>query len=161
MGANVCGREMPMRAVSTAAVLIILLMSSCRSLPDSAMLQQFKQHKSALDELAAMATQDSLTCPIPASGQAGCISPARLAQYQALLKSAHVFGVSPQWDHGCLLFPSVQESALLAMHSHARGYAYSTESLLVPGTTNTAAEIGARAMAFKPINGYWYLYFSA
>jgi hypothetical protein len=150
-----------MRAVSAAAVLMVLLMASCRSVPDSVMLQNFQQHKSALDELAMMATRDKLGCPIPATGEAPCVSPARLAQYQAILKSARVFAVSPQWDHGCILFPSVQESALLAMHSHARGYAYSTRATLVPSTQDTAGEIGERSMAFKPIHEPWYLYFSA
>lgn len=108
-----------------------------------------------------MATSDGLSCPVPASGEAKCVSPERLAQYQMLLKSAHVFGVAPQWGRGCILFPSVQESALLAMHSHARGYAYVTRSPLAPSTQNTAGEVGEHRMAFKQVNRDWYLYFSA
>lgn len=108
-----------------------------------------------------MTTSDGLSCPVPASGEAKCVSPERLAQYQKLLKSAHVFGVSPQWGRGCILFPSVQESALLAMHSHARGYAYATRSPLAPSTQDTAGEVGEYPMAFKQVNGDWYLYFSA
>lgn len=161
MGADVRSGEVSMRAVAPASVLIVLLIGSCQSVPDSAMLRNFQQHKSALDELATMATRDSLSCPIPASGEARCISRARLAQYQALLKSAHVFGVSPQWHHGLILFPSVQESALLATHSHARGYAYAIRPPLGPGTQDTAGEVGERAMAFRVIDGPWYLYFSA
>jgi hypothetical protein len=150
-----------MRAFVTLLSLAAMLMTSCRSVPDSVMLQSFRHRKAALDDLAHMAVQDRLSCPIPASGEASCVPPARLAQYQALLKSAQVFAVSPQWDHGCILFPSVQESALLAIHTHARGYAYATNNHLLPSTKDTRSEVGENPMAFRQINGSWYLYFSA
>jgi hypothetical protein len=34
-------------------------------------------------------------------------------------------------------------------------------SLLAPSTKDTAGEIGENALAFKQINGPWYLYLSA
>lgn len=144
-----------------ATIIITLVLYSCRSVPDSAVLQAFDQHKEILNQLANMALEDHLSCPIPASGVANCISKSRLATYQRFLREAHVFGVSPQWDRNCILFPSVQESALLAMHAHARGYAYAVRPPLLPKTKDTAAELGENDMAFRPIQGDWYLYFSA
>ncbi len=146
--------------VAVGASLVILL-SSCRSVPDSVMLGAFDQHQQILDQLVQMARADDLNCPIPASGRAACVSPARLGEYQRLLQSAKVFGISPQKNTGCILFPSVQESALIAMHSHARGYAFAFKPPLVPTTADTAQEVGEKPMVFKRIDGNWYLYFSA
>jgi hypothetical protein len=150
-----------LKTIAPVSVALILVLTSCRSVPDSAMLESFEQHRAALEELTEMATRDSLSCPIPKVGAAACVSPARIAHYQALLTSAHVFAISPQWERGYVLFPSVQESALLAMHSHVRGYAFAARSPLLPTTGDTADEVGENPIAFKAIGGHWYLYFSA
>jgi hypothetical protein len=150
-----------MRIFYIVTALMVLVTMSCRSVPDSVMLRSFQQDRPALDELARMATADNLSCPVPASGKAECLPAARVAQYQILLRSAHVFGVSPQRNHGYILFPSVQESALLAIHTHSRGYAYALGSSLLPSTKETRNEVGEKPMAFRQINGPWYLYFSA
>jgi hypothetical protein len=122
VGPNACGGQR-LRAVFVAvASSLVLLLASCRSVPDSVMLGAFDQHEEILDQLVQMARADNLSCPIPAAGHADRVSPARLGEYQRLLRSAKVFGISPQKNTGCIFFPSVQESALLAMHSHARGY---------------------------------------
>lgn len=160
MGADACGRKM-LKTNILVSVALVLLLASCRSIPDSSMLDDFDRHKAVLDQLAEMAKRDSLSCPVPKVGMARCISAGRTAQYQALLKSAGVFAISPQWDRGVVLFPSVQESALLAMHSHVRGFAFATVAPLLPATHDTAAEVGETPMAFKVIGGHWYLYFAA
>jgi hypothetical protein len=97
-----------LRAVFVAvASSLVLLLASCRSVPDSVMLVAFDQHEEILDQLVQMARADNLSCPIPAAGHADCVSPARLGEYQRLLRSAKVFGISPQKNTGCILFPSV------------------------------------------------------
>jgi hypothetical protein len=150
-----------MLKAGTPLILTALLLASCRTVPDSVMQASFERHKDALEQVVAMATSDALSCPIPRVGEAACVSPARLAEYQSLLKSADVLGVSPQWARGCILFPSVQESALIAMQTHVRGYAFAERVPLQPGTEDTAREVGESPIAFKSINGHWYLYFSA
>jgi hypothetical protein len=160
MASDACGGKM-LRVRLASAIILVLTLCSCRSVPDSTVLQGFTQHKQILEQLAEMTVQDHLSCPIPASGEANCVPAPKLRTYQSLLRAAHVFGVSPQWGRNCILFPSVQESALLAMHAHARGYAYAVRSPLLPTTSDTAAESGEKEMAFRPIEDNWYLYFRA
>ncbi len=150
-----------LRVRSATLMAVVLTLCSCRSVPDDTILRSFDQHKDTLERLAKMTVSDHLSCPIPASGKVDCVPPPKLAMYQSLLRAAHVFARSPQWDRNCILFPSVEESALLAMHAHARGYAYAVRSPLLPKTLDTAAESGEKDMAFRPIRGDWYLYFSA
>ncbi len=48
-----------------APMIAMLLLYSCRSVPDSALLQGFDQHKQIFDRLAKMALEDHL---LPDSG---------------------------------------------------------------------------------------------
>src|ERR1700712_1200392 len=149
-----------MRILSITGLLIVVSSSlSCRPVSDSVMLENLQQHRVLLEQLVTMATHDRLSCAVPAFGKAECLSQTKLLQYQTLLTSVRVLGISPQWNHRCILFPAVKDWALLGIRSHARGYAYAISSPLVPSTKDTRSELGEKAIAFRRVSGAWYLYF--
>ncbi len=159
MGPDACGGEM-LRVRWAAPMIAMLLLYSCRSVPDSALLQGFDQHKQIFDRLAKMALEDHLSCPIPASGGANSVSESGLARSKLVARSPRVWNFATV---GSQLHPlSLCAGVCFASHARsARGYAYEFDHHCFQRLLTRQLNPAKRTWSSSQVEGDWYLYFSA